>query len=175
VIQLTVSSEQSSVQVPNVVGITPAQAGGSLRGANLAVGTQTNQCTSQFASGLVSGQSPAAGTQQPPSTAVNLTISTGPCVSVPAVIGDTQQQAATAIDDAGLTPSFTQDTGCANGTATLGNVDAQDPAANAQVSSGSTVNMTVCNSPTSGTTTTTGSSTTTSSTTTTTSGGLLGG
>jgi beta-lactam-binding protein with PASTA domain/tRNA A-37 threonylcarbamoyl transferase component Bud32 len=152
VVQLTVSSQQSSVSVPNVIGITPSQAGGSLGHANLSVGSQTTMCSSEIGNGLVASQNPAAGAQVPPSTAVNLVVSTGPCVSVPSVIGESQDQASSDITAAGLVPAFTQDTTC-NGGASTGNVDGQDPAGGAQVSNGSTVNMTVCNSPTTTTTT----------------------
>jgi beta-lactam-binding protein with PASTA domain len=109
-------------------------------------------CSSEIGNGLVASQNPAAGAQVPPSTAVNLVVSTGPCVSVPSVIGESQDQASSDITAAGLVPAFTQDTTC-NGGASTGNVDGQDPAGGAQVSNGSTVNMTVCNSPTTTTTT----------------------
>jgi len=155
VVKLTVSGNQSVVNVPNVVGVSPASAGSLLTASNLTVGTQTSMCSSQFGSGLVSTQSPGAGAQATPSSPVNLVISTGPCVSVPSVIGETQSQANSDVMSAGLVPSFTPDTGCANGTATAGDVDAQDPAGNAQVSNGSTVNMTVCTPATTTTTTTT--------------------
>ena len=46
------------------------------------------------ASGLVAGQSPAAGTQVQPNTPVNLQVSTGPCTAVvPSVVGSSQSQA----------------------------------------------------------------------------------
>ena len=109
VIKLTVSSQQSSVNVPNVVGITPSQAGASLGRANLTIGTQTNMCSSQIGNGLVASQSPSASTSVPPSTPVNLVVSTGPCVSVPSVIGESKDQASSDIMAAGLVPALTPD------------------------------------------------------------------
>jgi eukaryotic-like serine/threonine-protein kinase len=157
VIHLTVSSQQSTTNVPNVIGISPAAAGSSLTHNNLTVGTQTNACTSSYASGLVSSQTPAAGATEPPNTPVNLVVSTGPCATVPNVVGDSQGDADSAITGANLAPVFTSDPSCSNGTASPGTVESQSPAANSQVASGSTVTMTVC--PESSTTTTTSTST----------------
>ncbi|HVB90776.1 MAG TPA: Stk1 family PASTA domain-containing Ser/Thr kinase [Acidimicrobiales bacterium] len=172
VIHLTVSGQQTSVSVPSVLGNSPANAGSMLTAANLTVGTQTSMCSSDFGNGLVASQSPAAGTAEPPMTAVNLVISTGACASVPSVVGESQSQASAAITAANLVPAFTQDSNCAGGTVGPGYVDGQTPAANSQVSSGSTVNMTVCSQSSSTTSTSSSSSsTTTSSSSTTTSTG----
>jgi serine/threonine-protein kinase len=147
-----------------VLGNTPAAAGSLLSKANLSVGTQTMQCSSQFGNGLVMQQSPAAGTDAQLNSPVNLVISTGACVTVPSVVGDTQAQASSAMTQANLSPVFTTDTACGGGTVGPGTVDSQTPAASAQVSSGSTVNMTVCE-PSGTTTTTTGGGPTTTPTT----------
>jgi serine/threonine-protein kinase len=172
-ILLTVVAQQTTTDVPSVLGQTAAAAGGLLKAANLDVGAQTSMCSSQFGSGLVSSQTPAAGGQAPPNTPVALVISTGDCVTVPSVVGESQQQAASDIANSNLTPAFTNDTTCANG-AQPGNVDGQTPAADSQVSTNSTVTMTVCQaSPVTTTTTTTPSGPPTTTTTTTTSGGIL--
>ena len=158
---LTVSNNQTSVAVPSLVGQSPAAAGAALRGDNLNVGSQTTACSSQ-PNGVVSGQNPSAGVNVPPNTAVNLVVSSGSCISVPGVVGQSQSAATSAITGDGLVANTTFDTGCPNG-AQPGNVDSQSPAANAQVNGGTTVNISVCQS---ATTTTTTSTTTPSSTTT---------
>jgi len=166
-VQLTVSGTQTSVSVPSVLGQSPASAGSILSHAGLNVGNQTNACSSQFpTAGVVSSQNPAVGASVPPNTSVNLVVSTGSCASVPGVVGQSASAAQTAITGAGLVANTTYDSTCTNG-AQPGNVDSQNPAANTQVTSGSTVNISVCQSATSTTTstTTTPSSTTTSSTT----------
>ena len=147
IVQLTVSGQQTSATVPNVVGITPAAAGSALTTANLSVGTQTSMCSSTVANGLVASQSPQAGASEPPSTPVNLVVSTGACASVPSVVGMTQSQANSLVTAANLNPVFTLDSGCSNGNAVPGNVDSQTPAAGTSVSSGSTVTMGVCTPP----------------------------
>jgi eukaryotic-like serine/threonine-protein kinase len=165
-VTLTVSGTQSSVSVPSVIGQSPANAGGILTQHGLRVGSQSTACSSQ-PSGLVSAQSPGPGASEPPNTPVNLVVSSGSCVSVPGVVGQTQAAATSAITGAGLVANATFDTACAGG-AQAGNVDSQSPAANAQVNSGTTVTISVCQSATTTTTTTTtttpSSSTTTSST-----------
>jgi eukaryotic-like serine/threonine-protein kinase len=152
-VQLTVSGTQSSVSVPSVVGQSPANAGGILTQAGLKVGSQSTACASQ-PNGVVSAQNPGAGASEPPGTPVNLVVSSGNCISVPSVVGQTQSSATTAITGAGLVANATFDTTCPNG-AQPGNVDTQNPAPNAQVNSGSTVTISVCQSATTTTTATT--------------------
>jgi eukaryotic-like serine/threonine-protein kinase len=170
VVKLTVSLSQTSVSVPNVVGITPAAAGSSLASSNLTLGTQTNNC-SQFPNGDVASQSPAAGSQQPPSTPVNLVVSSGPCAVVPNVVGDSESVASGAVSSANLVPAFNADPTCSQGSTTPGNVESQTPAAASMVNPSSTVTMTVCEP--SGDTTTTTTTSPDGTTTTTQPQGLL--
>jgi serine/threonine-protein kinase len=165
-VTLTVSGTQIMVSVPSVVGQSPARAGSILTQANLSVGSQTTACSSQ-PNGVVSAQSPGSGANVPPNTPVNLVVSTGNCIPVPGVVGQSQSAATSAITGAGLVANTTFDTTCAGG-AQPGNVDSQTPAAGAQVNSGTTVNISVCQS---ATTTTVPSTSTTSTTSTTTPGG----
>jgi serine/threonine-protein kinase len=141
-VHLTVSGTQTSVQVPSVIGQSPASAGSVLRGAGLGVGNQSNACSNQ-SSGLVAQQNPAPGANVPPNTAVNLVVSSGPCATVPSVIGQTQSQAQAAITNADLTSATTFDVACANNAAP-GTVDNQNPAGGTQVPSGSSVAISVC-------------------------------
>jgi serine/threonine-protein kinase len=158
-VTLTVSGTQTSVSVPGVVGQSPARAGSLLQQAGLTVGSQSTACSSQ-PNGVVSGQNPASGASVPPNTSVNLVVSSGNCVSVPGVVGQSQSAATSAITGAGLVANTTFDTTCAGG-AQPGNVDSQSPGSGAQVNSGSTVNISVCEATTTTTTTTATPSTTT--------------
>jgi serine/threonine-protein kinase len=161
-VTLTVSGTQTSATVPNVVGFSQASAGSAITGANLTVGNQTTACSQQVSQGDIASQSPAAGTQQPTSTPINLVVSSGPCsATVPNVIGDTQSAAAAAISATpGLTPSFTPVDCTASGDA-VGTIESQDPSAGAVLKPPfpQTVTMDVCQTPT--TTTTSGGTTTT--------------
>jgi serine/threonine-protein kinase len=168
-IALTVSGTQTSVSVPSVLGQSPTNAGALLTRAGLNIGTQTSSCSSQFGQGLIAAQNPAGGANVPPNTAVNLVISSGSCASVPNVVGQTAQSAQSMISGAGLVANTTTDSTCPNN-AQNGNVDSQNPAGGAQVASGTTVTISVCQS----TTTTSASTTTTTGNTTSTTGGAQG-
>jgi serine/threonine-protein kinase len=168
VVKLTVSSSQSSVSVPNVVGFSQTSAGSTITAANLTVGTQTSACSQQVSTGNVASQTPAAGTQQPPATPINIVVSSGPCsATVPNVVGDTQSVAGSAISATpGLNPVFTQ-VDCSASGGTPGQVESQNPSAGSVLSPPfpQTVTMTVCSASTTTTTTTGGGTTTTTTTT----------
>ena len=80
--------------VPDVRGMTIAEATAALTNAGLVVGTVTEQnSTSRI--GSVVAQSPTVGAERNPGTAVSLTVSIG--VPVPNVVGQTEAAARTAI------------------------------------------------------------------------------
>jgi beta-lactam-binding protein with PASTA domain/tRNA A-37 threonylcarbamoyl transferase component Bud32 len=160
---LTVSS-QNTVTVPNVVGQAQTQAGAAINGANLTVGSTTSTCSNQYTAGQVAAQSPAADTQAAPKTAVNITVSTGPCqAAVPNVVGDSPGAATNALNGLGFTNvSPSQTTSCS--TADNGTVVAQNPLAGATAPTSATVSITVCNNPPPTTSTSSTTTTTTTST-----------
>ena len=155
-ITLTVSN-QTAVSVPSVLGQSPTAAGASLAHAGLNVGSTSQGCPAAYQSGTVAAQQPGGGQNAPLNSSVNLVISN--CVSVPGVVGQTASSAQNMISNQGLTANTTFDTTCPNN-AQPGNVDNQSPAGGAQIASGGTVNISVCQP----NTTTTSSSTTTSTT-----------
>src|SRR3984957_2123010 len=160
VVNLTVSGTQSTTQVPNVIGISPAAAGSLLTSNQLTVGNQTSVCSGNAGSGLVAGQSPAAGTQVQPNTPVNLQVSTGPCTAVvPSVVGDTQAQATAAIGGVSGLSATPTSVDCTASGGTPGTVQSQTPTGGATVNTPATVTINVCAQPT--TTTTTAPTTTT--------------
>jgi serine/threonine-protein kinase len=166
VVKLTVVQSQSSANVPSVVGLSQASAGSAITGANFTVGNQTSACSQQVSTGNVASQTPAAGTQQPPNTPINLVISTGPCsVTVPNVVTDTQTLASATISNTpGLTPAITQ-VDCSQSGGTPGTVESQSPSAGTVLSPPfpQTVTLSVCSATT--TTTTAPPATTTTTTT----------
>ena len=98
------------VAVPNVVGLTEADARTAIAGATLTVGTVTNP----GGGGLVTIQSPTAGTRVAPGTAVAFTVAAatvpGAPTSVSAVAGDAQATvsfAAPASDGGAAITSYT--------------------------------------------------------------------
>ncbi len=110
-VTLTVSSSQSSVQVPNVVGFSQTSAGSTITSANLTVGTQTH---SVFASRLPPATSRRRA-RRPERRSRRTHRSTWssrpgpvrpPC---PHVVGDTAERGEHRISNTpGLTPAFTQ-------------------------------------------------------------------
>jgi LPXTG-motif cell wall-anchored protein len=66
------------VNVPSVKGQTKASAQSELEGAGLALGSVGSAYSSSVTAGLVLSQSPAAGADVAPGTAVSLTLSKGP-------------------------------------------------------------------------------------------------
>jgi serine/threonine-protein kinase len=158
VVQLTVSSSQSTISVPNVVGFSQTNAGSSITSNNLTVGSQTSACSQNVATGNIASQSPVAGTQVKSGTAINLVVSNGPCTAtVPDVIQETQSAASAAISATpGLTPSFTP-VDCSQSGGTVGTVQSESPSAGTVLSPPfpQTVTMTVCQQTTPTTTTTT--------------------
>jgi beta-lactam-binding protein with PASTA domain/tRNA A-37 threonylcarbamoyl transferase component Bud32 len=169
VVKLTVSSSQSTISVPNVVGFSQTNAGSTITSNNLTVGSQTSSCSQSVATGNIASQSPAASTQVQSGTPINLVVSNGPCsATVPDVIQETQSAASSAISATpGLTPAFTP-VDCSQSGGTVGTVQSESPSAGTVLDPPfpQTVTMTVCQQPT---------TTTTSPTTSTTSPGGGGG
>ncbi|HOQ32295.1 MAG TPA: PASTA domain-containing protein, partial [Candidatus Hydrogenedens sp.] len=77
-VNLVISTGPCPVTVPDVVGMSQAEAESAITGAGLTVGTISQQCSDTVPAGSVISQSPAGGEQVPPGSAVNLVISTGP-------------------------------------------------------------------------------------------------
>jgi serine/threonine-protein kinase len=140
-VTLSVAAAPVSAQVPNVVGLTSADASSSLSAAGFLVQVQT-QSSSTVASGVVISQSPAGGTSSTASSTVTIVVSTGTGVTtaiVPNVVGKT---AATAGSDLGIA-GFKVATVSQSTTGTAGDVTHQSPAAGDRASIGSTVTITV--------------------------------
>jgi len=76
-VNLVVSLGQQMVEVPNVVGMTQADAQAAIGTAQLVVGTVTEEYSDTVPGGNVISQDPAAGTSVPIGSAVNLVVSLG--------------------------------------------------------------------------------------------------
>ena len=139
-VTLYVSNGAAPVSVPYVVGQQETAAQNTLEGKGFQVSVKTDP-TSTAASGTVVSQSPSGGTA-PPGSTVTLTVSGG-AVSVPTVVGDSQQTANQVLTTAGFAVNVQQGSGpsqFANGT-----VFSQQPNANNMAAKGSTVTIFVQN------------------------------
>lgn len=100
---ITVAEAPSNITVPNVVGLSQADAQAQLERAGLSVGTVSQEASETAPAGTVLSQDPAAGTLLPGATAVDITIAQleGPAI-VPNVTCNTPDRAATVLDESGL-------------------------------------------------------------------------
>lgn len=158
-IQVQVSNGKKPVQIPSVAGEDPTQAGNTLGTLGLKV-KQANETSTSYQSGQVTRTDPPAGSTVPVGSTVTVYISTGPppttttAVTVPNLVGQTRDQAASTLSADGLKGAFS--TVAVNDPAQNGVVQSQNPAPNTSVAPGSTVDVSVGKySPPSPTTTTT--------------------
>ena len=139
-VTLYVSTGAARVSVPYVVGQQENQAQATLQAKQFQVVVKTDP-TSTSPAGTVVSQSPSGGTAAPGST-VALTVSGG-AISVPSVIGDSQQTANQILTTAGFAVTVQSGSGpaqYANGT-----VFSQQPNASSMEAKGSTVTIFVQN------------------------------
>jgi beta-lactam-binding protein with PASTA domain/tRNA A-37 threonylcarbamoyl transferase component Bud32 len=136
-VEVRVSKGVRQVAVPDVLGQSESSATAELQAAGFEV-SATEASSDTVSEGLVSAQSPTAGTAVAKGSTVTITISTGPeLTAVPDVIGEDVATARAMIRDAGLRPSTQfQDV---DDPAQDGIVLDQDPSGNEQASPGSTV------------------------------------
>ena len=145
-VDLVVSRGPIPVPVPYVVGESLENAGVTLAENSLVVGTVTRVYSPTVPEDEVISQSPIAGTEVLPGTAVDLVVSRGPQpVPVPNVVGQTQAFAQSAITDAGLATgvvSLEYDA-----TVPTGRVISQSPVADTEVLPGTAVDLVVSRGP----------------------------
>jgi beta-lactam-binding protein with PASTA domain len=157
---VTIFTAPTTSPVPDVSGLQQTTACNRLGQAGFQCGTITTQPSQTVLKNSVISMNPAAGTQEPANTNVNLVVSSGPStVLVPDVVTNSEAQAVATLQSAGLNPVVI----CQ---ATLdqaqdGLVQSQSPAGGISVSAGTTVDITVASfSGCSGTTTTSPTTTT---------------
>jgi beta-lactam-binding protein with PASTA domain/tRNA A-37 threonylcarbamoyl transferase component Bud32 len=139
---LDVSKGAKTVAVPNVVGLSEADARSTLEGAGFQV-QSVSASSDSTPEGNVSAQNPSAGTDAPKGSTVTITISTGPSTTtVPDEIGQDKQ---VAMDDLRANGFKVHAENVACGDPNQDNiVQDQDPAGGSDAPTGSTVNISVC-------------------------------
>ena len=135
-VTLFASTGQAPVAVPNVVGQQQDQAETTLQGKGFHVNVKSDS-TSSLPAGQVISQSPSTGTA-PPGSTVTITVSGG-AVSVPSVVGDSQQTATQILTAAGFQVNAQNGSGPAD--VPNGTVFSQQPAPNNSVAKGATVTI----------------------------------
>jgi serine/threonine-protein kinase len=134
-VTLTVSEGPGTARVPRVVGLTERAAARKLEDRGFQVETET-RFSNEVEAGLVIGTEPEAGTKIEGGSTVTLIVSEGSnLVEVPSVVGQQQQIAENAIEQAGLIVNVdSEDSDEPEGT-----VIAQDPAGGSSAEQGSVV------------------------------------
>jgi beta-lactam-binding protein with PASTA domain/predicted Ser/Thr protein kinase len=137
---LYLTNRDRTITVPNVAGLTVAQATAKITSGKLKVGRQVSVHNTSCKVGHVVDTTPAAGQQANRNSTVDLNVCTGPGqTTVPLLTGETQQQAQQALDAASLKAVFKQ----VDGTAPAGTVVAVDPAENSPINVGETVTVSI--------------------------------
>ncbi|MHC4185159.1 MAG: PASTA domain-containing protein [Planctomycetota bacterium] len=137
-VDLIVSLGQPSV--PNVVGMTEAEANSAVTNFSLVIGSISHEYSGTVAEGHVISQNPAGGTVVDVGTSVDIAVSLGQPV-VPHVIGETEANAVAAIeaiDSLIAATTYQYDNGIP-----FGIVVSQIPDGGTVVSAGTTVNIVV--------------------------------
>ncbi|GFH35080.1 Stk1 family PASTA domain-containing Ser/Thr kinase [Streptomyces pacificus] len=142
---LVVSRGPEVVTVPELGGLTLADARSALRKAGLAPGVITREFSDEAAQGTVVGSDPAAGTARRPDSAVALVVSKGAPIDVPDVTGEAVEDATRALEDAGLKVRVSPER--VHSPEDAGAVARQSPAEGGRAAGGDTVTLTVSMGP----------------------------
>ena len=135
----------TSIEVPNVVGMTEAEAEDALTGVGLKLGQVTQEHSDTVPAGRIIRQNPAAARKVSRGTEVRLVVSKGPeaaeeTVSAPELSGMSVADALAALDDLGLNGAEAQEY---SDTVPEGEIIRQEPAAGTELPLGSTVTIVV--------------------------------
>jgi serine/threonine-protein kinase len=137
-VTLTVAARSALVTVPDLVGLTGADAANALSAAGLLVG-ETERVGATAPAGQILAQSPAPGSTVAGGSSVDVTVSDG-SATVPDLVGLNETVATNLVLAAGLTVgTVAQKTS----DKAPGTVVGQEPKAGAEASPGATVDMTV--------------------------------
>ena len=141
-VHIVLSSGPATVAVPDVVGLTEAQATTDLLIAGLTAGNVTRQNDSTVPAGYVISQDPISGVMAASGSAVDLVVSLGPAtIATPDVVGLNEAQAIADIMAAGLVSGAV--TRQNDNTVPAGDVISQAPIAGTMVAPGSAVDLVV--------------------------------
>ncbi len=145
-VTIAVSTGPGSSPLPDVAGLTAAQAGAKLKEAGFEPTTE-KQPSATVASGRVISTDPSAGTEAQAGSSVTVLLSSGPAqTTVPDVVGQSRAAAEATLTNAKLAAgAITQQTSSEQ---SPGTVLEQSPAAGTSLPAAGTVNLTVAQAPT---------------------------
>jgi PASTA domain len=137
------ATRPSTPSVPNLVGMTVANATTALTSAKLTLNPTQLQVPGSAASvGTVVAQAPAAGTSVAANSSVQISVGVPQKVTVPSLLGMTVAQAQQALPS-GLTLGAQSAASAYNASYPVGAIVTQSPAASTSVNSGTTITVTL--------------------------------
>ncbi|WP_367041024.1 Stk1 family PASTA domain-containing Ser/Thr kinase [Streptomyces sp. Je 1-332] len=101
-VTLTISKGPEIVKVPSLADTPVAKAKDELKDAGFAPGMTNKAFSDDVRKGSVIRTDPKAGTKRKAGSAIAITVSKGPAIDVPDVTGDSQSDATSELEDAGL-------------------------------------------------------------------------
>jgi serine/threonine protein kinase len=140
-VTVNVSNGPTALSVPNLVGMTAAEAKTALTEAGLVLGTTSTADSATVTQGSVISSSPNAGTAAKTGDTINVTVASGK-VNIPSVVGKTSSQAGQALTALHINYTPMPDT---SATCTAGLVTAQSLVG--EKPEGSTMTISVCTGP----------------------------
>jgi beta-lactam-binding protein with PASTA domain/predicted Ser/Thr protein kinase len=138
-VKIVISSGKEAVPVPDLKGKTVDEARALLTERELTLGAAEEVNDTKIAKGKITESAPAAGDEVAPGTSVKVKVSSGK-VTVPDLVGKTQNEAFTLLTEAGLAPKSTYEQ---TAEVTEGQVLAQDKKAGEVIDAGTSVTITV--------------------------------
>ncbi|MEU4352614.1 Stk1 family PASTA domain-containing Ser/Thr kinase [Streptomyces sp. NPDC023838] len=144
-VTVVVSSGPEMVKVPDVGGKPLDDAKKALADAGLTPGAVTEEFNEDTDQGSVISTDPAAGAPRRADTAVALVVSKGAPVEVPGVVGDSVEDATSALKDEGLEVQIASEQ--VNSPQEAGSIAAQSAAEGSRLAKGDTVTLTVSKGP----------------------------
>jgi eukaryotic-like serine/threonine-protein kinase len=125
-VTVTVSSGPTSLVVPDVAGMSVADATAALKQVGLVVGTTTAEDSASVPIGQVVETDPAAGSTASSGEAVNLSTSTGK-INIPSVVGQTGSAAAQTLVAQHINYSVVADSTCTGGKVSAQSIVGEQP------------------------------------------------
>ncbi|MEE1801552.1 Stk1 family PASTA domain-containing Ser/Thr kinase [Streptomyces sp. JV176] len=144
-VTLVISRGPKIVQVPELAGLSLAEARSALKKAGLASGLVKREFDEDVARGAVISSTPEAGADIRPDSGVALLVSKGAPIDMPDVTGESVDDATTELEDAGLTVKIAPDR--VDSEQDAGTVARQSAAEGTRLAQGDTVTLTVSKGP----------------------------
>ena len=135
-VTVTVSSGPAALTIPDLSGMSVADATAALKKVGLKVGSTTAEDSATVASGLIVETNPTAGSSASSGDTVNLLTSTGK-IDIPSVVGQVGSAAGAALSAVPVTYSVVPNPGCSGGTVSAQSIVGEQP-------QNATMTITVC-------------------------------